>query len=160
MIFLVFSVPVLRIQVDLLPALRFISDFVGRMNWAPEGKKILRFKSTWNFWFASFLIVLGVYRLHIFRQLLIALHFLESHLYCSLGLSNPWRLRLWFDFRVASLFIGLRTQDIVIVMVLISLFGYTFREGFRHTGSILLDTYILYLFIDSFNMIVDLPLIF
>lgn len=130
------------------------------MNRASKGQEILRFKSTWTFRFVSFLALLGVNRLHIFRQLMIAFDFLQSYLQRSLRLSYPWGPGLWLYLRVASLFIGLWAQDVVVVVVLSSLFGYTFREGFRHTGPILLDTNIFYLFVDSFNMVIDLPLIF
>lgn len=160
-VLLMLLVSVLCVHVNLLRPRGFCRHLVGRVDRAPKRQKILRFESTRTFWLVIGLLrSFGVYRLNVFRQFLVALYLFQGDLDWGFGVSYAGGSGLGLDLRVASFLFWFGVEDVLVASVACPFFGNALWKSLRHARPVLLNAYVLYLFVDGLDVIVDLPLVF
>ncbi len=166
MIFLMFSISVLWVFVDLFCRRIFGHDCVACMNGATKWQKILRFDltSTLFVWLivtttSNFVFLFSIYRKYIFTSFYFITNLLNIQIR-RVWLLSSGRSRLTFNLRVTPLFLFL-----FLILMTLSLknpniiLRNTLGKGIRKIWSIVLRTQCFYFVIYCFYMIVDLPLI-
>lgn len=162
MVFFVFTVAVLRVFVYLFFPRRNEWNFLRGMKWAAKRNKILWLHFTVAFWFSFFIFLsftFSMNRLNIWYLFLFFIKLMKRH---SITIfSIVLRRRLFSsDLRVTPFFFVLIFYEIVVLRWLYSIFRYD-RKLIRHVRrTIVLSTQCLYFFIDRFDMIINLSLIF